>query len=135
MLPGERKQVAPAVPQSDLQTAVLEPAMFTREPVNVESSPVITPVSLPEDFSLPEANTDKPQSESVSVVPARQPWKMEPIALPPDMEMIETQADMSARMLEEERQDVSPPARRPRQHFPEPIIPDEPLQQVETRKE
>ncbi len=109
--------------------------MFTHEPVNVESSRAITPVSLPEDFSLPEANTDKPQTESVTVAPAPQPWKMEPIALPPEMEMIETQADTSARMLEEERQDESAPAKRPRQHFPEPIIPEEPLQQVETRKE
>jgi hypothetical protein len=58
---------------------------------------------------------------------------MEPVALPPDMMMIETQADKAARMLEGERQDVPRPARAPRK--PEAVIPNEPLQQVETRKE
>jgi hypothetical protein len=60
---------------------------------------------------------------------------MEPVSLPPDMVMIETQADKTATMREEERQDVPRPARPPRQRNPESVIPDEPLQQVETRKE
>ena len=60
---------------------------------------------------------------------------MEPIALPPDMVMIETQSDKLARMLEEERQDAPRPARPARQRNSEAVIAEEPLQQVETRKE
>ena len=82
-----------------------------------------------------EANTDERQPEPVAAAPARQPWKMEPIALPPDMVMIETQSDKAARMLEEERQDAPRPARPARQRSSETVIADEPLQQVETRKE
>jgi hypothetical protein len=109
--------------------------MFTHEPVVAEPSPTIAPAPLPQEPYLPEAIGDERQPEPVTVAPARQPWKMEPIALPPDMVMIETQADKAARMLEEERRDVPRPARSPRQRNPESVNADEPLQQVETRKE
>jgi hypothetical protein len=109
--------------------------MFTHEPVAAEPPPTIAPATLPQERYLPEANTDERQPEPVAAAPARQPWKMEPIALPPDMVMIETQADKAARMLEEERRDVPRPARSPRQRNPESVNADEPLQQVETRKE
>ena len=109
--------------------------MFTQEPVAAEPPPIIAPATLPQEPHLPQANTDEQQPEPVVAAPARQPWKMEPVVLPPDMVMIETQADQAARVLEEERQDVSRPARPPRQRNSEPVIPDEPLQQVETRKE
>jgi ribonuclease E len=109
--------------------------MFTHEPVTAEPPPTITPATLPQEPYLPETNIDEQQPEPVATAPTRQPWKMEPVALPPDMVMIETQADKAARMLEEERQDVPRPARAPRQRKPESVIPDEPLQQVETRKE
>ncbi len=132
----ERERPAPAAPSPDVQTAVLEPVMFTHEPLAAEPTPTIAPATLPQERYLPEAGTDEPQPEPVAAAPARQPWKMEPIALPPDMEMIETQAEKAARMLEEERQDAPRPARPPRQrNSAEPVIPDEPLQQVETRKE
>jgi len=131
----EREHPAPTTPSPELQTAVLEPVMFTHEPVAVEPPPTIAPATLPQEPYLPETNTGEQQPEPEATAPARQPWKMEPVALPPDMMMIETQADKAARMLEGERQDVPRPARAPRQRKPEPVIPDEPLQQVETRKE
>jgi hypothetical protein len=109
--------------------------MFTHEPVAAEPAPALAPAPLPQERYLSEANTDERPTEPVAAAPARQPWKMEPVSLPPDMVMIETQADKVARTLEEERQDVPRPARPPRQRSSEPVIPDEPLQQVETRKE
>jgi len=134
--PGrKRERPAPAASSPEVQTGVLEPVMFTQEPVAAEPPPTIAPAPLPQERYLPEANTDERQPEPVAAAPARQPWKMEPVALPPDMVMIETQADKAARMFEEERQDVPRPARPPRQRNTEPVIPDEPLQQVETRKE
>ena len=131
----ERERPAPAGSSAEVQTAVLEPVMFTHEPVAAEPAPAVAPAPLPQEPYLSEANTDEQQPEPVAAAPARQPWKMEPVSLPPDMVMIETQADKAARMLEEERQDVPRPARPPRQRNPESVIPDEPLQQVETRKE
>jgi hypothetical protein len=89
----------------------------------------------PQERYLPEANTNERQAEPVAAAPTRQPWKMEPIALPPGMEMVETQADKAARMIEQEQQDFARAARPPRQQNREPVIADEPLQQVETRKE
>ncbi|HKQ23866.1 MAG TPA: Rne/Rng family ribonuclease [Burkholderiales bacterium] len=151
----ERKRPAPATPSPEVQTAMLEPVMFTHEPVAAEPPPTIAVETLPQERYrpelppagaadtlpqeryLPEANTDERQPEPVAAAPApaRQPWKMEPIALPPDMVMIETQSDKLARMLEEERQDAPRPVRPPRQRNSETVIADEPLQQVETRKE
>lgn len=131
----ERERPAPAAPSPEVQTAVLEPVMFTHEPVAAEPQPTIAPATLPQERYLPEADTEERRPEPVAAAPARQPWKMEPVALPPDMVMIETQAEKAARMLEEERQDEFRPARPPRKRNPEPVIPDEPLQQVETRKE
>jgi len=131
----EREHPAPTTPSPELQTAVLEPVMFTHEPVAAEPPSTIAPATLPQEPYLPETNTGEQQPEPEATAPDRQPWKMEPVALPPDMMMIETQADKAARMLEGERQDVPRPARAPRQRKPEPVIPDEPLQQVETRKE
>ena len=108
--------------------------MFAHEPVAAEPPPTRAPATLPQEPYLPEADTYE-HPEPAAAAPALQPWKMEPIALPSDMVMIETQSDKAARMLEEERQDASRPARPPRQRDPEPVNADEPLQQVETRKE
>jgi len=109
--------------------------MYTHEPAAAETPPAIVPPALPHERYLAETNADERQPETPAETPARQRWKMEPIALPPDMVMIETQADKAARMIEEERQEVPRAARPPRQRSSEPGIPDEPLQQVETRKE
>jgi ribonuclease E len=145
-------------PSSEVRTAVLEPVMYTQEPTATEPPPAIAPAPppqerhlpeastderqanqvaepLPQERYLPEVNTDERQAEPVPAAPARQPWKMEPIALPPDMEMVETQADKAARMIEQEQQHLTRAARPPRQRNREPVIADEPLQQVETRKE
>jgi len=59
-------------------------------------------------------------------------WKMEPVALPSDLVMIETQS--RAQVIEEEP--VTPrPARTPRPRYQAPAVPEEPLQQVETGKQ
>ena len=59
---------------------------------------------------------------------------MEPIALPPDMGMIETQSDkLAGCSRKNDRMHLNPPDRAPAQL--ETVIADEPLQQVETRKE
>ncbi len=152
-----RERERPA-PSSEVRTAVLEPVMYTQEPTATEPPPAIAPAPppqerhlpeantderqakqvaepLPQERYLPEVNTDERQAEPVPAAPARQPWKMEPIALPPDMEMVETQADKAARMIEQEQQHLTRAARPPRPRNREPVIADEPLQQVETRKE
>ncbi len=131
----ERERPAPVASSPEVQTAVLEPVMFTHEPVAAEPPPTVAPAMRAQEPDLSEENTDEQQPEAVAAAPARQPWKMEPVSLPPDMVMIETQADKAARMLEEERQDVPRTARPPRPRNPASVIPDEPLQQVETRKE
>ena len=131
----ERERAAPAASSPEVQTAVLEPVMFTQEPVAAQPPPAVAPAPLAQEPYLSEVNTDERQPEPVAAAPARQSWKMEPVSLPPDMVMIETQSDKAARMLEEERQDVPRPARPHRQRNPEPVNADEPLQQVETRKE
>ncbi len=131
----ERERPAPATPSREVQTAVLEPVMFMHQPVAAEPPPTIAPTPLPQEPYLPEAIREERQPEPLAAAPARQAWKMEPIALPPDMVMIETQSDRAARMLEEEHQDVPRPARPPRQRNPEAVNAEEPLQQVETRKE
>ena len=131
----ERKHPASATSSPEVQTAFLEPVMFAQEPVAAEPPPTRAPATLPQEPYLPEVDTDEQPEPAAAAPAALQPWKMEPIALPPDMVMIETQSDKAARMLEEARQDVSWPARPPRQRNPEPVNADEPLQQVETRKE
>ena len=141
------------MPSPEDRTAILEPVTFTQEPFAAEPPPSITPETLtqeryrpelppavaaetlPQERYRPEADTNQREPEPVAAVPARQPWKMEPIALPPDMVMIETQSDKVARILEEERQDAPRPARPARQRNSETVVPDEPLQQVETHKE
>jgi ribonuclease E len=154
----ERERPVPVESLPEVQTAVLEPVMYTQEPAAAEPPPASAPAPLPrerylpevnsderqaepvaaaplpQERYLPEANTDERQAEPVAAAPARQPWKMEPIALPPDMEMVETQADKAARMIEQEQQNVARAARPPRQPNSEPVVADEPLQQVETRE-
>jgi ribonuclease E len=153
--PRGRERERPAPFSAEEQPAVLEPVMYTQQPVDVETPQPVAPAPPPREFDRPDADSDqrelqaRPQQEfdrpedhayerqpePVAEAPARQPWKMEPITLPPELVMIETQADKAARMLEEEQQDLSRPARAPRKRDFEQAIAEEPLQQVETRKE
>jgi hypothetical protein len=64
---------------------------------------------------------------TVPVPPA--PPAMEPIQLPEGMVMIETRSDRAAPTVEEAAPEVP---RRPRPR-PQPVISEEPMQQVETR--
>ena len=63
--------------------------------------------------------------------PAEPAWKMEPIALPSDLVMIETQTKAPAKAYEDEA--PRPPRTPRRQH--QAVVPEEPLQQVETDSE
>ncbi|MEO8187786.1 MAG: ribonuclease E/G, partial [Burkholderiaceae bacterium] len=61
------------------------------------------------------------------------PWKMEPVALPSELVMIETQ---SAATASYEPQPAAPrPARAPRPRYQPTAVPEEPLQQIETDKQ
>ena len=64
--------------------------------------------------------------------PAQPAWKMEPIVLPSDLVMIETQTKAPAKAYEDE---APRPARAPRPRQHQAVIPEEPLQQVETDSE
>jgi hypothetical protein len=55
---------------------------------------------------------------------------MEDVSLPSDMVMIETQSKPATTPYQEE---APRPARTPRPRPQSPVVPDEPLQQVETR--
>ena len=96
----------------DVRQAELTPSVLTSEQRPASRSHEPQPVSA------------RPQAAAA--------WKMEPVALPSDLVMIETQS--RAQVIEEEP--VTPrPARTPRPRYQAPAVPEEPLQQVETGKQ
>jgi hypothetical protein len=125
-----RERPVPVESLPEVQTAVLEPVMYTQEPTPAEPPPAIASAPMPQEHYLPEANTDERQvkqvaapppqerylpeantderqTEPVAAAPARQVWKMEPIALPPDMEMVEPAGRQGGQMIEQEQQDLA----------------------------
>jgi ribonuclease E len=125
--PVEREAPAPvaeAEPTVEVESepeaaaAVEEPAapsaprgfveMFSQRIADPVNPPVVEPLTVP-------------------VPPA--PPAMEPIQLPEGMVMIETRSDRAAPVVEEAAPEVP---RRPRPR-PQPVVSDEPMQQVETR--
>jgi hypothetical protein len=101
--------------------AAAEPA---REPAPVEAAFV----SQPEPEEAPPRR-EEPRAEPPAR-PAAPSWKMEDVSLPSDMVMIETQSKPATTPYQEE---APRPARTPRPRPQSPVVPDEPLQQVETR--
>ena len=88
---------------------------------------------IPEQRPAPEPVFATPEMQPVAPKPQAAPaWKMEPVALPSDMVMIETQSKASSIVHESE---ASRPARSPRPRSQAPLMPEEPLQQVETGKQ
>lgn len=110
--PAEREQFTRQVPAESV-AALAEPAPVQSVPVQsapVQSAPV----------------------QTIAAQPARPAWKMEPVELPPDLVMIETQAGSRPPLQPEA--EIEPPRRqaRPRPEQTQ-VLADEPLQQVETR--
>ena len=122
--------------------------VVTQRPVEVEATPIIVesqpmerpsapaPVSIPEVaevFSKPATSEEKEPDEEPKAqakpAPATQPaWKMEPVSLPTDLVMIETQSE-KIQPIHSEAPAVRP-ARPPRRRVEH--VPEEMLQQVET---
>ncbi|HEX9452175.1 MAG TPA: hypothetical protein VF934_12240 [Burkholderiales bacterium] len=88
---------------------------------------------MPEQRFVPEPEIERPQAPPVAPKPQAPPvWKMEPVALPSDLVMIETQSKPAPAYQE---QDAPRPARTPRPRQQKPVMAEEPLQQVETGKQ
>ena len=86
-----------------------------------------------ESRPAPEPVIERPAMQFVAPAPQAAPaWKMEPVALPSDMVMIETQSKPASNYQE---QDVPRPARTPRPRHQQAAMVEEPLQQVETGKQ
>jgi len=130
--PLREEQAAPM----EARREVFQPAAteLADEPDRAELEPAeLEPMGQPrpkiiaaERAAAPEpAPTPKPIVER----PAQPAWKMEPVALPSDMVMIETQSKAPVGAYEDQE---PRPVRTPRARPQQPVIPDEPLQQVET---
>ena len=75
---------------------------------------------------------EEPTPEPIQEMPQQTAWKMPPVELPPEMEMIETRSDLKQDQPIAPVATVAPVRRpRPRQEAPE-AFSDEPLIQVET---
>ena len=115
-------------PREEFRPREIEPeSVAEAEPAHLEpmgqARPMLAPVERA--FTPEPAPAPKPVVER----PAQPAWKMEPVALPSDMVMIETQNKPPVTVYE----DPAPrPARTPRQRPQQPVVADEPLQQVET---
>lgn len=100
-----------------------------RQDIAAESADTPTPPELaqsPDDISV--------STQTDAVKPAAPAWKMEPIELPADLVMIETQAGRSPPLQPEPEPER--PRRQPRPRPAQSPVPaDEPLQQVETRRD
>ena len=150
----EREHPAAAITQEDSQPVVIEQRAMdrpvTEQPVveqPVFAQPVVrenlaaedkrtefSPSTvIPEQRPAPEPVFERLEMQPVAPKPQAAPaWKMEPVALPSDMVMIETQSKASSIVHESE---ASRPVRSPRPRSQAPLMSEEPLQQVETGKQ
>ncbi len=114
----ERREPASAIEPSDTEAAS-EPAPVNERKLAQEGAESMAhqPVT-----ASPES-TDEGQAGS---------WKMAPIELPADLELVETKPDAAANIVMEPATDARPPrARRSRKETREPVA-EEPLVQIET---
>ena len=139
--PREREHTPAAVAREDSQPIAIE--QFPKEqPVTAQPAvarPVVRDypveeirhtefapaVTIPERPPAPAPVLEKPVPQSA---PA---WRMDPVALPSDLVMIETQSKEAVTNQETE---VPRSARTPRPRYQSPAAAEEPLQQVETGK-
>jgi ribonuclease E len=111
--PEVRQPALREVVAEEVREAEFAPAAVIHEP-RPAPEPVVERQDLPPAVPKPQA------------APA---WKMDPIALPADLVMIETQSKPS---LVDPEPEAPRSARTPRPRYQPPAVPDEPLQQVET---
>jgi hypothetical protein len=122
------EDIAPVVQQAPAYREP-EPAResYREEPARAEFVPAVEhrPAPVPVAESRPE-----PVAVAAPPKPAPAPaWRMDPVSLPSDMVMIETQNKAAPAYQESEE---SRPARSPRQRNRPAPVADEPMQQVET---
>ncbi len=157
--PREREQASAAIAREDSQPIVIEQRPMERliaeqphvQQPTVEQPAVEQPIvreyaveegsrtefapaaMIPEQEPSPEPVIEKPVEQPVTPKPQAEPaWKMDPVALPSDLVMIETQSKGSSTYQEP---DAPRQARTPRPRYQPQAVPEEPLQQVETGKE
>ena len=123
--PIEQRTVEPPVMEQPevRQSVTREDAMRS-----TEFAPVVIPAQRPASEPVFERQDMQPVSERPQAAPV---WKIEPVALPPELVMIETQS--KAPPIDQETQ-APRPVRAPRPRSQPSAAPEEPLQQVETGK-
>ena len=146
--PREREQAPAAIAREDLQPIVIEQRPMERlvaeqplveQPVvrehaveEISRTEFAPAAMIPEQQPAPEPVIEKPQVQPVAPQPQAAPaWKMDPVALPSDLVMIETQSKGPSTHQEP---DAPRLARTPRPRYQPQAVPEEPLQQVETGK-
>ena len=109
----------------------VEQSLVRERPIEEVRQPEFVPAAtVPEQRSVSEPVIQTPQAAPATPKPEAAPaWKMEPVALPSDLVMIETQAKPQTNYREPE---PPRPVRTPRPRPQQQVTPDEPLQQVET---
>ena len=119
--------------QPVFEQPVVEHSVMRENTVEEVMRPEYAPAAvIHESRPAPEPVIERPAMQFVAPAPQAAPaWKMEPVALPSDMVMIETQS--KAPPVHQE-QEAPRPARTPRPRYQAPVVADEPLQQVETGK-
>ena len=124
-IPGLSEPVA-AEPVETVASASNEPppaAELPQETAPIAASEVVVPMT---------PAIEEPTPEPIQEMPQQTAWKMPPVELPPEMEMIETRSDLKQDQPIAPVATVAPVRRpRPRQEAPE-AFSDEPLIQVET---
>ncbi len=123
-----RAQPAESESAAEPESVDLEP-MGQPRPMIFSEERAATPEPMP---SEPTRSEPRPEPQPAAERSAQPAWKMEPIALPSDLVMIETQTKAATTAYEDE---APRPARVPRPRPQAQATPDEPLQQVETGAE
>jgi hypothetical protein len=128
----------PAMEQPAMEQVLAEPSVLVQPDVREHVAEEITrtefaPAAPPEQRTAPEPVMQEPEVQPVT--PQSQPAparRMDPVALPSDLVMIESRSRGPSTYQEPE---TPRPARSPRPRYQPPAIAEEPLQQVETGKE
>jgi ribonuclease E len=118
--PVELPKFEPVVQQKVVRETIAEepmPTEFVVAPARPEQQQVLEPV-----IERSGVKPAEPEPQAASA------WKMEPIALPPDLVMIETQS----KAISFEAEPEAPRRTRPPRPRYQPPTTDEPLQQIET---
>ncbi len=115
----------PVEPQITAPPAVEQPVVRDYPVEEIRHSEFAPIVAIPERPPAPAPVLEKPEPQAA---PA---WRMDPVVLPSDLVMIETQSKVA---VIDQEMEVSRSARTPRPRYQSPAAAEEPLQQVETGK-